>query len=315
MLKLLFTNSGRRTYLIEFALTLKNQGYPLEIFCSDASQDVPTFWISDEVRTFTTPWVDANEAAYVDFLLEKCAKLGINLIIPLMDFELHVLAKYKARFTEKNITVVISSLDFVEGMLSKKTTFDLCIKHNIPTPECYFSYAEIPENAKIVRKRIKGSGSVGLSIHDSKRSLTDFEEGLEMAQAFIEGQEYGIDVFNSLKGEFLHASFRKKLGMRAGETDKAEIIFSERFTELARHISQSFKHIGNLDMDLLVDDKDQLYCIDFNPRFGGGYPFSHLAGFNYLKLIFDQCLGNPIVIPEGKAIVGYKGINVFFHEL
>ena len=35
---------------------------------------------------------------------------------------------------------------------------------------------------------------------------------------------------------------------------------------------------GNLDMDVLLTREGYAYIIDMNARFGGGYPYSHMAG-------------------------------------
>ena len=40
----------------------------------------------------------------------------------------------------------------------------------------------------------------------------------------------------------------------------------------------------HLDMDLFVE-KNEIYLLEMNARFGGGYPFSHLAGVNLPKAI------------------------------
>ena len=45
------------------------------------------------------------------------------------------------------------------------------------------------------------------------------------------------------------------------------------------------KHVGNLDCDVIKNQNSELYFIDFNPRFGGGYPFTHLSGYNFIKAI------------------------------
>ena len=42
---------------------------------------------------------------------------------------------------------------------------------------------------------------------------------------------------------FIHCCVKKKISMRSGETDKAEVIYDRRFNELAQKISAVFKHI------------------------------------------------------------------------
>ena len=42
------------------------------------------------------------------------------------------------------------------------------------------------------------------------------------------------------------------------------------------------------------DSKGKIYFIDFNPRFGGGYPITHLSGFNYLSALLNMSIGNKI---------------------
>ena len=61
----------------------------------------------------------------------------------------------------------------------------------------------------------------------------------------------------------------------------------------------------------MVDEKKDIFCIDFNPRFGGGYPITHLSGMNYIKTIIDLYLGKKISLPKipDKIFVS-KGISV-----
>ena len=53
-------------------------------------------------------------------------------------------------------------------------------------------------------------------------------------------------------------------------------------------ISKITKHIGNLDIDFLVTNKNKIFILDFNPRFGGGYPLTHLSGFNYIEYLIES---------------------------
>ena len=43
-------------------------------------------------------------------------------------------------------------------------------------------------------------------------------------------------------------------------------------------IAAAIPHVCLIDTYVIDDDDGRLWLIDINPRFGGGYPFSHLAG-------------------------------------
>ena len=45
------------------------------------------------------------------------------------------------------------------------------------------------------------------------------------------------------------------------------------------------------------NDTQTIYAIEINPRFGGGFPLSYLAGANYPKWIIEEYLiGNEIPV-------------------
>ena len=74
--------------------------------------------------------------------------------------------------------------------------------------------------------------------------------------------------------------------MRAGESDSVRLCDNAPFFALAKKISTSIRHIANLDVDCMVTNDNKIYVIEMNARFGGQYPFSHLAGVNFpLQLI------------------------------
>lgn len=81
------------------------------------------------------------------------------------------------------------------------------------------------------------SGSASLDIHmaqdqETVEFLCGREDGL-MIQEFMNGQEYGADVYiDMLSGEVVSIFVKKKLKMRAGETDKAESFQEEKLFAL-----------------------------------------------------------------------------------
>ena len=63
-----------------------------------------------------------------------------------------------------------------------------------------------------------------------------------------------------------------------------------------------------MDCDVIKDKKGKLYLIDLNPRFGGGYPATHISGMNFLKYILTN--GNFLIPKTYKNLIISKGISI-----
>ena len=313
-MNILFTNAGRRTYLIKYALEIATTYKDINIFVSDASDLTAAFHVDKSVKTIITPFVSSNEDRYLASLLKECKNYQIDLLIPLMDFELPILSMHTELFNDCGTKVIVSTSDIVEMCLEKDKTSTFCMDHSIPYPKIYHTKNAATQFPLIAKKR-EGSGSVGLHIVSNQDELVQcFDEENDIIQDYVSGQEYGMDILNDLDGNFLHACVKKKLGMRAGETDKAETFFSRKYELWARRISAATRHIGKMDVDFIETDDGEVYFIDFNPRFGGGYPFTHITGFNYLDALIKMVKGETVsfedVVPNW--CVGMKGIDVFY---
>lgn len=83
---------------------------------------------------------------------------------------------------------------------------------------------------------------------------------------------------------------RRKLGMHSGETDKAVTVDPTDFNATAELLAATLQAQGLIDTDVFMTENGPL-VIDINPRFGGGYPFAHVAGANvplsYLREILN----------------------------
>ena len=162
---------------------------------------------------------------------------------------------------------------------------DFCIKNSINTPKIFHKKNLIKKYPIIIKDR-KGSGSKNLQILKNKKF--EFKNKNFIIQEFIKGTEYNIDIFNDKFGNFLSCCVKKKFLMRSGETDKCQIVKNKLLEKFSLMLSKTFRHVGNLDCDVILTNKKKLYLIDVNPRFGGGYPFTHVAGLNYLKALVQN---------------------------
>jgi hypothetical protein len=115
-------------------------------------------------------------------------------------------------------------------------------------------------------------------------------------------------VLNDLDGNFAGLVPKKKVAMRSGETDSAEVIDHNGLARVGKSLAASLKHIGNLDVDCFEKD-GKVYVLEMNCRFGGQYPFSHLAGVNYPAAIVSWLSGETPSHDFFSYKVGTRGIK------
>ena len=78
----------------------------------------------------------------------------------------------------------------------------------------------------------------------------------------------------SLECNYQNTPVKKKVAMRAGETDCAETVDSPEIKQIGERLSKTIKHIANLDCDIFVtEDNAILYVLEMNARFWWGISF------------------------------------------
>lgn len=307
-MRILLTNAGRRTYFIDYFNELINEGYQFEIFISDKEKTTACFYNKIN-KFFILPPVLKDKDKYLNKLLDIVKKNHIKLIIPLTDLDLLILSKNKEKFKKINCQILVSSSKVIQICEDKTLLRKFLTTINLKTPKIYSNIHGI--NYPIISKPRLGSGSSGLKILNKNIDI-NFDDKDFIYQEYIKGTEYGLDILNDSKGKFVSYCLKKKIQMRGGETDKAISINNKSFKNICLKISRFLMHKGNLDIDLIINKKKEIFFIDFNARFGGGYPFTHLSGLNYVKFIVLDYLGKKYNMPKKyKSITAMKGISIF----
>lgn len=308
-MNILFTCAGRRTYLLKyFKEQLKGDG---AIIATDMQLSAPALSAADFVEQ--VPSVYAED--YVDVTLDVCRKHKVDILISLNDLELPVLAKHKAEFDRCRVRLIVSSPSVIDICFDKYKTYQYVKSLNLESPKTFVSRQEALSAIKkgelafpLVLKPRWGSGSIGIEFVDDieefdlvyrllhkkikKTILSTASQGDDyiLIQEKIEGGEYGLDIMNDLAGNHVAVSVKKKLAMRAGETDKAVTVDNATIRGIGRTIGANLRHVGNLDCDVLERD-GAYYVLELNPRFGGGFPFSYEAGVNMPGAIINWAKG------------------------
>src|SRR5699024_5594074 len=76
----------------------------------------------------------------------------------------------------------------------------------------------------------------------------------------------------------LGALVRRKDRIRTGDPEDATAVTPEDFTAAMAAPGDLLKPVGPIDVDFREAADGTPLIIDVKPRFGGGYPFCHLAG-------------------------------------
>lgn len=321
-MNILFTCAGRRNYLINYFKDVLNGNG--KVFASDMQLTAPAL-VDADVALQVPGIYDTN---YIPTLLDIVTKHSINLIISLNDLELPLLSAEKEKIEALGAMVVVSSESVINIAFDKWETIKFLEKIGLKSPKTYLDL----ESAKqallngelkfpLVIKPRWGSASIGIDFPEdinelelayrlqnirlkrtilAEASKEDMDHAI-LIQEKINGPEYGMDVLNDFDGNYFGTYVRQKLSMRAGETDKAISVIDDRFEKIGEAIGNNLGHIGNLDCDVLERD-GELYVLELNPRFGGGYPFSHEAGMNTPAIYLAWLAGQTQV----EKLVHYK---------
>ncbi|MBQ4120187.1 MAG: ATP-grasp domain-containing protein [Clostridia bacterium] len=317
-MNILILSCGTRNKVVQyFKKEFEGEG---KVIATDMSELAPALYEADKFHL--VPRI--TEKGYIDKILDICQKEKINGVLSLIDPELSLLAENKARFDEIGVTIIGSSYELCERTLDKMQMFQW-LKDN--GYKCAKSYTDkdlflADLNAgkitfPVFVKPARGSASISISkADDLETALFLFDSGENMMiQEFLHGQEIGADVYIDLISREVVSIFtKKKILMRAGETDKAVSFKDEKLFALIEEFALKSGFVGQIDIDIF-DIGGEYYISEVNPRFGGGYPHAFECGCNHMALIKNNLAkkANPKSIghyKEGVYMMKYNEIMI-----
>jgi carbamoyl-phosphate synthase large subunit len=90
----------------------------------------------------------------------------------------------------------------------------------------------------------------------------------------------------------LATAIKRKISQRAEGADFAYTVSDPEVEALCAQLSHLLRHRGNLDVDVIRSDGEMPQVLERNARFGGGYPFSHLAGARFPRALVQLARGD-----------------------
>lgn len=314
---ILLLSAGTRNKIVEyFKKELKGKG---SVIAADCSSLAPALYEAD--KYYIVPKI--KDENYIYEIMDICEKEKVRGVLSLIDPELSLLAKQKVAFKELGVEIIGSSFELCETAMDKWKTYLWLKEHSY---HCAQSYREVQSFERDLKKRAiafpiflkprRGSASVAVSkVDDMNMVRLLMQENKElMIQEYLDGQEIGADCYiDLLSGQVISIFLKKKIVMRAGETDKAVSFKDEKLFELIKKFVSEMGYRGPVDIDIFQVG-EEYYISEINPRFGGGYPHAYECGANYMEFILNNLNGwenTPVLgqYEEGIFMMKYSEIK------
>ncbi len=317
-MNILILSAGTRNKVVQYFK--KEVGEKGKIIATDCSNLAPAIYEAD--KFYIVPMITSPD--YLKIILNICDKEKIDGVFSLIDPELSLLAKHEADFRKLGTIPIVSPYDLVEKCFNKYAMAKLFAEKDLKTAKVYMSIKDFEEARKegeidypVFVKPVCGSAS----LHINKVSSDEELQGLFhmyddlMIQEFMDGTEYGADVYIDLiSGKCTSVFLKEKIKMRAGETDKSISLKEDKlFTSIISFVEEAgFR--GMIDIDIFKIGNDW-YFSEVNPRFGGGYPHAYECGINMPKLVLNNLMGKENVADignyeEGIVMMKYNEVMI-----
>lgn len=321
-MRVIISSAGRRVYLVQwFRQALMQARIAGDVYVLDHDPGAATAAAADGYRQMPAFTTDD----YAAHLLQAVDELQPELFISLNDYELTALSQGLSEQIRARGTVVpVLDAEAHRNVADKLAMSQTLSWAGIPTPKTVTLsdqigvYDLIEKSPNVIIKDRWGSGSSGLrrftrqQAHNwlKTRGTAMLDEDPTLLdnlilQPDLGGTEYGLDIVTPVLGGPVKGILgRRKLSMRHGETSAAITVAPQPFQGLAAVLNATLGIRGTVDVDVMVTEEGVPHVIDINPRFGGGYPFSHIAGANVPYFLVASTLG---LVPKA-------GWNMYQHD-
>lgn len=319
-MNILLLSVGTRNKIVQFFK--QELGESGRVICTDMSELAPALYEGD--KYYITPAI--SDENYLNTVLNICRQEKVSAVLSLIDPELSLLAKNKSLFEDIGVTVLVSDYELVEMSFNKWQFYKKVLEYGFKSQRTIIDDGHVADHIEageltfpVFVKPRHGSASLNISKIEDIGALNQILTHREdyIIQEFIDGTEYGIDVYiDMVTREVISIFIKQKIKMRAGETDKAIAVKNEDIFKLVEAFVKKIGYVGVIDIDLF-ERNGMYYISEVNPRFGGGYPHAYLAGCNFPRYIINNLLGqaNPKTIGDyqaGSKMMKYN--EVYFKE-
>lgn len=291
---ILFTGVGRRVELVlSFKRAFEALAVKGKIVGVDASDLAPAKEFVDVF--YKVP--QTSDPGYKTVLLEILNREKVNMVFPLIDYDVPVLSELKAQVEEEDIWFAVPHYPVVLIGVDKWFAFQEFMKAGIPTPITWQGKPQFRDlKFPLVVKPRSGSAGKDVFVAENELELHVFmsKVGNPIVQEFISGKEITTDVYCDRSGDIVGFVSRERIEIRGGEVSKGKTVYLDEIATLVLDFCNRFRPEGPLNIQCIVDEEGRPWCTEVNFRFGGGSPLGFAAGVRAPEWYIGNFMGDNI---------------------
>lgn len=293
----LFTSVGRRVELLRaFRQAYQALNLAGHIVAVDIDPLAPALRLAD--KPYLVPRL--TEPDYIPSLVEICHREQVDLIFPLIDPDIPVLARQRAALEATGARLAVVSKAAVEQTGDKWLTYQFYKNLGLATPQSWLpaQLASASLRFPLFIKPRGGSAAQHTFKVNNQRELDFFLDYVPnpIVQEYIAGPEITSDVICDLSGEVLGVVSRQRIEVRWGEVAKGVTVRHPAIIDGCCRVARALPAVGPITVQCMMQG-DIPYFTEINARLGGGVPLGIAAGAESPRWLLARAAGLPIEIP------------------
>lgn len=241
----------------------------------------------------------ANKKEYIPTLLNICKKENIVAIIPIHDYEVEKISKYKNKFLKQNIFPCTSDHKTIKTCNDKYLTYCFLQSNDLEIPTIInnptLEIVKRQFNYPVFVKPKRGCSSIDCYKVNSDKQLSVYLKMIKdpIVQTYLTGDKYVIDVLNDLNGNNIVSVPRIEYSSKAGIGVKAMTVANKELINYGKLISEKLQIKGAANIEVFLK-LDKIYLIEINPRFSAGSILTTVSGVNIHSMLVSLFLNQKI---------------------
>ncbi|MFB3902792.1 MAG: ATP-grasp domain-containing protein [Acidobacteriota bacterium] len=293
----LFTSVGRRVELLRaFRRVEEKLNLQIRIIALDSDPLAPALQEADARYVV----VRLSSPEYLPTLADICRRERVDLVLPLIDPDIPVLAANRQVIEGTGARLAVVSEEAAETAADKWKTVCFFDTLGLRTPRSWLPGPRLAGGVSyplFVKPRRGSAGHHTFKVNN-EGELTFFANYIEdpIVQEYLPGPEITNDVVCDLDGQVLAVVSRQRIEARWGEVAKGVTIYDPGITAACVKIAQALPAIGPITVQCMMKD-GVAYFTEINARLGGGIPLSIAAGVDSPCYLLARSQGMSVDIP------------------